>query len=97
MGKFAKTRYWDKSYDEKLGWELQAHRTKQVSWNRGTLINTLCTTYKRSAPHEKIFVIFLQDTLQTAFQIRINPQMHKNRATLWDKSLLILKSIASHG
>ena len=45
--------------------------TKQVSWNRETLINTSCMTYKRRSLQGKIFVFFLQDTHKTTFQVRI--------------------------
>ena len=44
---------------------------EQISWNRGTSINTSCATHKRRAPQGKIFVLFLQDTLKTVFQMRI--------------------------
>ena len=44
-------------YDE----SYKAHRTEQVPSNRGTPINTLCTTCKTRAPQENIFVFFLQD------------------------------------
>ena len=50
-----------KSEDEKY------RGTGQVSWSRGTLINTSRTTYKRSAPQGKMFVFFLQDSPKTAF------------------------------
>ena len=71
-----KPRYQDESQDEMLSWKLQAHNqgffgAGQVSWNRSTLINTSCTTYKRRAPQRKIFLFFLQDILKTAFQVRI--------------------------
>ena len=45
----------------------QQGRAAQVSWNRGTSMNTSCKTYKRWAPQGKIFWVFLQDILKTAF------------------------------
>ena len=43
----------------------------QVSWNRGTSINTSCTTHKRRAPQEKILLFFPENILKAAFQMRI--------------------------
>ena len=50
----------------------------QVSWNRGTSINTTCTKYKRRTPQEKNYVFFLQNTLETAFQMRIDANKQGN-------------------
>ena len=47
----------------------QPGRAEQVSWNRGTLINTSCTTDKRRAAQGKIFVFYLQDNLKTGFRM----------------------------
>ena len=44
---------------------------EQISWNRGTLMNTSCTTYKRR--EGKNFLVFLQNILKTAFKMRIYP------------------------
>ena len=79
-----KPRYQDESQDEMLSWKLQAHNqgffvAGQVSWNRNTLIKTSCTSctlIKTSALQKKgsagkNFLVFLQDILKTAFQVRI--------------------------
>ena len=39
----------------------------EVSWDRGTLINVSCTTFKRKDPEGNTMLLFLQDTLKTAF------------------------------
>ena len=70
----------------KLGWKVRMRVTgaqpetgaDQVSWNRGTSINTTCTKYKRRTPQEKNFVFFLQNTLETAFQMRIDAHKQGN-------------------
>ena len=43
---------------------LDIFRTGEISWNRGTLINVSCKTYKRRVRQGKIMVFFLQDTVQ---------------------------------
>ena len=76
MGQFGKIQ----SLKWKLVWKVkmkvrQATRfffgAEQISWNRGTLINTSCATYKRRTPQGKMFVFFLQDALKTAFKLKI--------------------------
>ena len=42
-------------------------RSGEISWNMGTLTNVSCTTYKRRAPQGKLWVLFLQDAIKTAF------------------------------
>ena len=46
---------------------------KEISWNRGTSINTSFATCKRRAPQGVIFVFLLQETLKTAFQMKTEP------------------------
>ena len=53
---------------------------EQVSWNRGTLINTSCTIYKRRAPQGKIFLFFSMICLKLHLKWEFNPQMYTNRA-----------------
>ena len=53
---------------------------EQVSWNRGTSINTSCTIYKRRAPQGKIFLFFSMICLKLHLKWEFNPQMYTNRA-----------------
>ena len=44
---------------------------EEVFWNKGTVINDSCTTYKRRATQGKIFLFFLQNILKTAFKMNV--------------------------
>ena len=50
------------------------------SWNRGTSINTSCTTHKRRAPQGEMFVFFSKTFLKLHLKWEFNPWMHTNKA-----------------